>query len=88
MLRLQMSLSDYDDFKRLVAELHNVSTWYNETSGGQNAKFVSIGMKNHMEIAICTIAGFLPSSFHDDFPDAIAVGAEDQNPFRIDGQVL
>jgi hypothetical protein len=77
---LRIHSGDYDDFKEIVSELHGVSTWYSTVSGN---KFVSMGSKSGIAIAVFMTPTTMPSTFEADFPDAINAGSV--VGFMIDG---
>jgi hypothetical protein len=77
---LRIHSSDYDDFKEIVGELRDVSTWYSTLSGN---KFVSVGSKSGIAVAVSMTPISMPSTFNEDFPDAINAGSVVN--FTIDG---
>jgi len=74
---LRIHSGDYDDFKEIVSELHGVTTWYSSN------KFISIGTKSGLPVAVLMTPSSMPGTFNADFPDAIDVGS--LVGFMIDG---
>jgi hypothetical protein len=80
---LRIHPTDYDDFVRIVGELHSVSVWFTTIAMGNPFKAVAIGSKNGLDVAVVRVTGATPPTFGADFPNAI--DTESSNPFVIDG---